>query len=290
MGMDDRITIRELRSMDELNATVDLQKAVWGMQDVEVSSPHTLKAVLSSGGAVIGAVSAGRLVGFCFGFGALRDGEVWLWSHMTGVHPAVQGRGIGYRLKRAQRDWALRQGYRVMAWTFDPMQAGNANFNFNRLGVTARSYSVNHYGDMRDGLNAGLASDRLVAHWQLDEPLPPPPGSLPHAEGAGELKRRQPRMTVYMDKEGAILRTQPKPSGEAAYGIEIPADIAQLKRDEVERARQWQLLAREAMMEMLAAGYIVSGFTRAGDKCWYVLSRAHPPVPDRPQHGGQPNR
>ena len=57
-----------------------------------------------------------------------------------------------------------------MAWTFDPLQAGNANFNFNRLGTTARIYSVNHYGDMQDGINAGMASDRLEAQWQLDSP------------------------------------------------------------------------------------------------------------------------
>lgn len=269
MGMDDRITIRELKSMDELKSTVDLQKAVWGMQDVEVSSPHTLKAVLSSGGAVIGATMDGRLVGFCFGFGALRDGEVWLWSHMTGVHPQVQARGIGYRLKRAQRDWALRQGYRLMAWTFDPMQAGNANFNFNRLGVTARRYSVNHYGAMRDGLNAGLASDRLVAQWQLDEPLPECPIEAGEGEDCG-----QPRMLVYADDQGVICRAQPELAGEAAYGIEIPLDIANLKQSDAERAQAWQLHVRAAMTELLDAGYIVSAFTRQRQKCWYVLARS----------------
>lgn len=271
--MDESITIRELKTMDELNATVDLQKAVWGMQDVEVSSPHTLKAVLSSGGAVIGAEIDGRLVGFCFGFGALRDGEVWLWSHMTGVHPAAQARGIGYRLKRAQRDWALRQGYRVMAWTFDPMQAGNANFNFNRLGVTARAYSVNHYGAMQDGLNAGLASDRLVAQWQLDE-LPQPPGPLAQDEGGGVHELGPPRMVVYVDVQGVICRAQPELAGEAAYGIEIPPDIADLKQRHVQRAKAWQLHVRAAMTELLDAGYIVSAFTRQRQKCWYVLARS----------------
>ena len=156
------IVIRQLIDMVDLSATVDLQKAVWRMQDVEVSSPHTLRAIVYSGGAVLGAVArrhshvvarrhnhglAGeQLVGFCFGFGTLRDGEHWLWSHMAGVHPDFQGKGIGHQLKLAQREWALGQGYRWMAWTFDPMQAGNANFNFNRLGVTARRYSVDHYG------------------------------------------------------------------------------------------------------------------------------------------------
>ena len=267
--MSEKAVIRELKTMDDLDATVDLQKAVWGMRDVEVSSPHTLKAVVSSGGAVIGAELDGRLAGFCFGFGALIDGEVWLWSHMTGVRPECQGRGLGYRLKQAQRTWALRQGYRVMAWTFDPMQAGNANFNFNRLGVIARRYSVNHYGDMQDGLNAGLASDRLVARWQLDEPRVV-------ALASGERREDAPDLSgiarlVYIDEQGAIARAQPEPDRKRTCGIEIPLDIAELKRTQRERALQWQLHVRQAMTALLETGYIVSGFARVDGRGWYLL-------------------
>jgi len=142
--MAENIVISELQSMDDLSATVELQKAVWGMEDTEVASPHTLRAIVHSGGAVFGAMAQGRLVGFCFGFAAPRAGEHWLWSHMAGVHPCFQRAGVGFLLKQAQRDWALSRGYRWMAWTFDPLQCGNANFNFNRLGVIAGAYSVNH--------------------------------------------------------------------------------------------------------------------------------------------------
>lgn len=260
--------------MPELNATVELQLAVWGMRGVEAASPHTLRAIVHSGGAVFGAVADERLVGFCFGFAAPRAGELWLWSHMAAVHPAFQGRGIGYRLKQAQRAWALAAGYHWMAWTFDPMQAGNANFNFNRLGVTARRYSANHYGDMQDGLNAGLASDRLEAQWRLDEP--PPGSSRLRVEGGGKpaFDKEDIAKLVYVDEAGALRRDQPEATGDAAYGIEIPANIAELKQRDIERAKHWQLHLREAMIELLAAGYVVSGFNRAGDKGCYVLSPA----------------
>ena len=69
--MSDQIIIRELTNMADLSATADLQKAVWEMHDVEVASPHTLRAIVHSGGAVFGAESDGRLVGFCFGFACL---------------------------------------------------------------------------------------------------------------------------------------------------------------------------------------------------------------------------
>ncbi len=298
--MTDTITIRELKTMPELNATVDLQRAVWGMHDVEVSSPHTLRAIVHSGGAVIGALalgcagspgsrshrpptqtantdpqhshgeSEGRLVGFCFGFAAPRNGELWLWSHMAAVHPDFQGRGIGFQLKQAQREWALARGYRWMAWTFDPMQAGNANFNFNRLGVTVRRYSVNHYGDMQDGLNAGLASDRLEAQWELDAPQVLTLADDTHRSCehglSGVIK------LVYVDEDRAIRRVQPASTGKAVYGIEIPANIAELKQRDIERAKQWQLQLREAMTDLLAKGYVISGFLRAGESGFYLLS------------------
>ena len=253
------IVIRQLSKMADLMATVDLQKAVWRMHDVEVSSPHTLRAIAHSGGVVLGAEQDGRLIGFCTGFAAIRDEEPMIWSHMACVHPDLQGRGIGLRLKQAQREWALAKGIRRMAWTFDPLQSGNANFNFNRLGVTARHYSPNHYGDMQDSINAGLASDRLEALWQLEAPTSTqPPDAL---------------TMVVLVKRGALRYRPPDAEGGGPFGIEIPADIAALKQTDLARAQAWQRHVRAAMTELLAAGYIVSGFTRQGDRGWYALTR-----------------
>ncbi len=284
------IVIRQLIDMDDLSATVDLQKAVWRMHDIEVSSPHTLRAIAHSGGGVIGAVSRRhchvvarshshhrmreQLVGFCFGFGTLRAGELWLWSHMAGVHPDFQGQGIGLQLKLAQREWALAQGYRWMAWTFDPMQAGNANFNFNRLGVTARGYSVDHYGVMQDGINAGLASDRLEAQWELEAP-PPPPSPLHQNErgGASPFENVDFTKLVFVDKNGRLRSERPELQSADIYGIQIPGNIAELKEVDIQRAKKWQQYLRAAMTDLLDAGYIVSGFLRSDDSGWYVLKR-----------------
>lgn len=269
--MADGIVIRELQSMADLNATVALQKAVWRMRDVEVASPHTFKAIAHSGGGILGAESGGRLVGFCAGFAALRGEQLLLWSHMAGVHPAYQGRGIGFRLKQAQRQWALNKGFRLMAWTFDPLQSGNANFNFNRLGARARHYSPNHYGAMQDSINAGMASDRLEAQWQLDAPQ-----VIALAGGQAKLPCAQPpdASAMALREKGGELRYQQLPANEGLLiGVEIPLDIAALKRRDPEKARQWQLHVRRAMTEFLAAGYIVSAFQRQGAAAWYLLSK-----------------
>ncbi|MCY4145092.1 MAG: GNAT family N-acetyltransferase [Chloroflexi bacterium] len=260
--MNSAINIHELRSMAELSETIGLQKAVWRMTDIEVASPHTLKAIAHTGGCVLGARLGGRLVGFCTGFAARRGEQLFLWSHMAAVLPDLQGRGIGQQLKQAQREWALERGYRDMAWTFDPLQSGNANFNFNRLGITAWRYEVNHYGAMRDGINAGLASDRLEAHWQLAAPRrnSPIPDEL--------------TMLLSCDTSRNWRCDIPAAPDAPGYGIEIPLDIGALKQVDAKQAQQWQLAVRSGMLALLAAGYVVSGFKRGDGRAWYVLTRA----------------
>ncbi len=257
--------------MEELLATVELQQAVWRMTDVEVSSPHTLRAIAHAGGCVIAAVDGRRLTGFCFGMAAWRQGELWLWSHMAGVRPEYQGRGIGFRLKQAQREWALARGFRRMAWTFDPLQSGNANFNFNKLGVTARVYSADHYGEMQDAINAGMASDRLEAHWQLDAPR-----VVELARGAGRdtgSTLQGARKLLWIDDAGALQAETPTAIGRAKFAIEIPVDIAELKRADKQRAAAWQMRLRRTITALFDAGYVVTGFSRSASKAWYIVTR-----------------
>ncbi len=262
--------------MNDLLETIDLQKDVWGMQDQETTSPHTMKAATVAGGGVLGAEADGRLIGFCFGIAAKRGEDVWLWSHMTAVHPDFQNEGIGFALKQAQREWALANDYRVIAWTFDPMQAGNANFNLKRLGATARVYYVNHYGTMQDELNAGLASDRLEAQWQLDSPRVLALASSarsPQGIGGKVMKPTAVPKLVYVDATGALRRSMPASFDAAQYGIEIPSSIAALKAENMARAQTWQLHLREAITALLGAGYHVSDFVRGDGTNWYLMSR-----------------
>ena len=269
--MSAKVSIRELSAMRDLDATVALQQAVWQMRGHECTSPHTMKAAIHTGGSVHAAEVGERMIGFCFGMAAKRHGQLWLWSHMTAVLPEFQGEGIGFALKQAQREWALANGYRVMAWTFDPIQSGNANFNFNRLGTTAHYYSVNHYGAMQDGINAGLASDRLEAKWQLDDAR-----VMELAQGArstASVCQSGDTKLVYVDDAGLLRRVQPAAFNQARYGIEMPPNIATLKQKDIELAKSWQIHLREAMTSLLAAGYHVCEFVRSQGSCWYVMCR-----------------
>src|SRR5438552_7029705 len=145
-----QVEVRLARSHAEFAACEALSRDIWGAAERNVVPRELLLTMQLNGGLVHGAFAPdGRLVGFCFAFLGRRDGQLRLCSHQLGVIPELRGGGIGIALKEAQRDDALRLGYELVTWTFDPLEARNAYINLHRLGCIARLYDRDHYGDMR---------------------------------------------------------------------------------------------------------------------------------------------
>src|SRR5215207_8642119 len=171
------IDIRECTTVEEFDQCVRLQREAFGLPDLELSPRRHLIVARSAGGYTLGAFDGARLVGFVLTQVAVRGpAEVTGYSHMLAVARDQQNRGVGARLKWAQRARALSEGRRFGRWTWDPMQSRNAHFNLNRLGVVVRTYAENYYGTDYSTVTGrfaeplGLDSDRLVAGWELDSP------------------------------------------------------------------------------------------------------------------------
>lgn len=169
----DEITIREVSAVEDLGECVRLQRAVFGVPDLEVSPVRHLIVTKNAGGFTLGAFAANRLVGFVLSVAAFRGAERALYSHMTAVANDFQNRHVGARLKWAQRQRALGENIKFIKWTFQPVQARNAFFNLERLGVEIKSYAANFYGTDYSIQRAqpeklGLDSDRLFAEWNLE--------------------------------------------------------------------------------------------------------------------------
>jgi predicted GNAT superfamily acetyltransferase len=109
----------------------------------------------------------------------------------------------------------------LIGWTFDPLQRGNANFNFNRLGVVVRAYHVNFYGEMNDDINSGLASDRFEAWWDVFANRDAAYGQQ-ETVGAENL---QPVFLIQTDERGHILQSGAASWDAETYAVEIPYDI-----------------------------------------------------------------
>ncbi len=165
------VLVRPARDRADYDACVRLQREVWGLSDLEITSVIQLIATVHAGGLLLVADSPeGGVLGFSYAFAALRGGEGHLHSDMLAVSPAARGLGVGRRLKWAQREEALRRGLRLVTWTFDPMRAGNARLNLHHLGAIAGELLPDFYGTTSSALHHGLATDRLLVRWELDHP------------------------------------------------------------------------------------------------------------------------
>lgn len=264
--MDD-VTIRAVTDIATLRAVEDLQQRIWGMDDRGIVPAHQLLAAVAAGGILLGAFAReGTLIGFCYGFVGRRERRPFFYSHMTGVAEGWRGQEVGLRLKRAQREAVLAQGLDWIVWTFDPLQAANAYFNFRRLGGEARRYHINYYGEMTDALNRGIESDRLEVDWFLQsrravesladrpaEDAPNPPVAL---AGAGS----PPRPT---DPVLDLVAPQVR--------LSIPADFAALRHQDIGLARAWRAASRRTFLAYLPRGYAAVDFVRGEGLGDYVL-------------------
>ncbi len=164
----ERLEIRPLESLEEFNLTLGLQKRVWGFDEADIVAPRLFGVFSHIGGSCLGVFLDSKLVGYSLAFSAFKFGGERYWhSHMAAVHPTLQHQGIGHRLKLRQRADALAAGLDLIEWTFDPLQARNAYFNIEKLGVDVEGYLPNFYGVTSSDLHGSLPTDRLVAAWHL---------------------------------------------------------------------------------------------------------------------------
>ena len=153
------ITLRELTEPAEFQRCLELQREGFGWSDIELMPMRFFVVSRHIGGLVLGAFEESTLVGFLSAIPGVRDGTPYWHSHMLAVAGSHRDSGIGTQLKVAQKDYALRQGIRLIEWTFDPLVSRNAYLNIVKLGVVVRRYFPRFYGG---------DSDRLIAEWWLD--------------------------------------------------------------------------------------------------------------------------
>jgi len=234
---------------------------------------------------VLGAFEGEKLVGFVFGFPGLEstpDGpRPKHCSHMAGVHPSHRNHGLGFALKRAQWQMVRHQGLDHITWTYDLLLSRNAFLNIGRLGAVCSTYRRSEYGKMRDGLNAGLPSDRFQVDWWLNT----------HRVERRLSKRARPPLTLgglrrmgvhplYALRHGTDVLPRPPehipPLQDQLLAAEIPADFMALKTADFALARDWRFFAREFFETAFARGYIATDFAfdRSSDapRGLYVLT------------------
>ena len=247
MADDTQYTIRPFDQFEDYQQAEHIQATTWSATEVVPS--NMLMAMQRHGSVALGAFEGGRtggaqMLGFVFSFlspahvpGAAHG--LSHHSHMAAVLPAWRGHGLGLALKQAQAEAVLQAGYNLMTWTFDPLEARNANLNITKLGGLCRTYIRNCYGEMRDPLNKGLPSDRFEVEWWLDD-------------------------------TAATLR--PSTQTESRY-IDIPVNFQAVKQADLTQAKQIRLDSRAQFEDAFAAGYLITGFQLTAKFGRYMLTK-----------------
>lgn len=164
------ITVRPLHSLQEFQRCVQIAREVWADADLETEPYVTYVIAEHTGGQVLGAFDGETMVGFTKAYVGVHDQTPYLHSHMAAVLPSYRDRHVGRQLKLFQREDALGRGFRLIEWTFDPLETKNAHFNINRLGAISRHYILDFYGVTTSPLHRGMPTDRLLVEWHLDSP------------------------------------------------------------------------------------------------------------------------
>jgi len=244
-----RFTIRPVRGLRHLAQVQQLQADVWGFAPLDVVPLRLMRVMQRNGSLVLGAFDhRDRLLGFAFGYLGVRDGKTLLCSHMLGVEEKHRDQGIGYALKQAQRAWCLERGFRVMVWTFDPLESRNARFNLHKLGCHAAEYWVNLYGSVGTGLHSGSPTDRFLVRWDLDEPSPDREGCRAPCLNP---PRRSPSGLPDCEEPDLDARTLDAPR----YRVVIPRDTQSLKPLDRPLVQRWRTITRRAFRALFGAGY-----------------------------------
>ena len=271
------LTIRLIETPEEMTLIEELQRAVWPGSETEIVPMHLLITVVHNGGLVLAAFRDEKIIGFVMGFPGLEntpDGpRPKHCSHMMGIHPDHRDGGVGFALKRAQWQMVRHQGLDHITWTYDPLLSRNAYLNIAKLGTVCSLYRRAEYGELRDGLNAGLPSDRFQVDWWINTrrverrlgKRSRPTLKLSHVARSG-LRPLYPLHISDNDPSASPGAAMPRPPEHVPHFedrmllAEIPGDFLELKSKDLSLARDWRFFTRELFETAFATKYIVTDF------------------------------
>lgn len=268
-----QITIRSLSFIEELEEVRKLESSIWGEND-SIPTHQTLTAV-KNGGLVLGAYDAQKLVGFQYSFPGFDGNKLYLCSHMLGIDKAYRNKGIGNLLKMAQREEAIKLGYSLITWTYDPLESVNGYLNIAKLGGICSHYIENCYGEMDDLLNNGIPSDRFLVEW--------------HIRNDTNTGKQIDEFELNQIMSKSIIQWEQNEEGFPVAGklltmldndiafVAIPKDFRSIRDNDSQLAQEWRMITRSVFTKLFSNGWKVIDFHKNNKTelpvQFYVLSK-----------------
>lgn len=281
------VKYRPLASREECATVVSLEREIWGPGYDEAFPVAVLLVSAARGAVLIGAFDGeSRMIGFVYSMVCIKDGLPMQWSYKLGVLPRYRNEGVGMRLKLLQRERAIELGVDLIQWTFDPMLAPNAYLNLTKLGVYAREYAEDLYGEsLAPVTHRNIPTDRLIVTWKIRDPWVEQHLSRLEVT-AGETRNRLPGPNDAVTVNRAVRRgewlecAELAPDADAArLAVEIPMNFSSMVPHAPALALEWRLSVRKILSSCFARGYRAVEFfiDPANLKGTYLLVRPSDP-------------
>jgi len=219
------------------------------------------------------------MVGVLFGITALDNGRPYHYSHIAGVAISYQSKGVGFKLKLAQREHVIKIGQSLVKWTYDPLQAGNAYFNIRKLGAVCNTYHRDLYGRLDDSLNRRRLTDRFEVEWHIrsrrvrERIRRSRPTSLDELLAEGVEPVNMTKNTSHGQRLPVSARLRLKAP---RLLVEIPRNITRVRDVSLSAANSWTLHARRIFENYFDRGLSVTDVIvdPDEDRIFYVLNRS----------------
>lgn len=276
----------------QARAAENLHRQVWNVEDLAFLYPYDLYHPESGLATQLVASQKDRVIGFLFGFygkgkqwygpGIGFQNGKWIESQLLAVDSDYRQTGIAKKLKLIQRDHALREGIDLVHWTVDPLQAGNAFFNFNKLGAVAAQFYPDYYV-FRNDLNR-ITPSRIGMSWMLNS-------DRVRACVAGESTDWNFSSLIHDSGVETISPPDLMPEGQrhddSAWTlqgervlVEIPADWNEIqRREDIDMATTWRTTSDMLFKQLLVGNggnYALVGIVRDrnSDRVYLIAEKA----------------
>ncbi|QJB56457.1 GNAT family N-acetyltransferase [Pseudodesulfovibrio sp. zrk46] len=255
------VEIRSLTTQEELSNCISLQKHIWGLDDLGVTSPITLKALSMADpemSIALGGYIGEKMAGFVLIMPAMEPRTVY--GHMLGVMEEHRDSGLGNMLHQTVMQRISERNVKRMFWTYEPLESRNAHVYLNKGGAILTAYRESCF-EVDCDKHRGMPLDRLLTCVDLENPDIPE-----RVESLEEALHMYP-----------VARVDDMPSAHRVL-IPIPSDLDRLKLVDFEAASRARFETRALFSEYLnRRGYIgrrlISDKTTGLQQSYYVLER-----------------
>ena len=160
------IEVREARPA-ELCAGTELLAGALGFAARDAVPAWLAQDAQEAGGLALVALAGEELAGFSLALPACDGAERSYFSCGLAVQDRLRSRGVGRRLKLAQRALALERGAALIRWRADPLNAAGLRLYLDGLGARLVGYRAELYAGVR--ADGDVPHDDVEIEWRLRE-------------------------------------------------------------------------------------------------------------------------